>query len=301
MREEMWAEDWGPLQPLLARWIAPAAPASLDHKTLAAFRRRAASLSQPDSLTSLPKLSLLSSEEVKTMKQCQTCFEEFAEKYIFCPIDGSPLVEASVAQHASQAADAEPQISFAAQGETAFPFLSSDAYHLTIIEDTGLVRRLFGELCEAARESQLTWPEFKRDPLGFTRRSAEAYGSMAWRFFSSPNVAVACLAAILFMMTAVVGLVWLDHRRAQQALASADKRRDDLEFKGMIPIPDEEQQPDGNAAGMNKGDGGGSKPKQEKPGGGGGGGREDQNPVSKGKLPVADPDVQQVRGPDLKL
>lgn len=296
MKEEKMAEELQ-LKQLLARWVAPDAPASLDEKLLAAFRAEAGRLPLQDSLTGLPELSLLASEEVKTMKQCRTCFEEFADKFVYCPIDGTPLLEATI-EHAAHTTDDEPLLSFTEQSESAIPFLSSDAYHLTIIEDAGLVRRLFTELGGAARESQLTWPAFKRDPLGFTRRSATAYGTMAWRFFSSPNVAIASLAAILFMMTAVVGLVWLDHRRAQQALAMNDKTRDDIEYIGAVDIPNEQDNPDKGTAGMNKGNGGGSKAVQDKPGGGGGGGREDQRPASQGKLPQASLTIPQVLAPD---
>ena len=191
----------------------------------------------------------------------------------------------------------EPVVTVTEQIDSTFPFVSSDAYHLTIIEDRGLTRRLFTELGEAARQSQLTWPEFKRDPIGFTRRSSSAYGQMAWRFFSSPNVAIACLAAILFMMTAVIGIVWLDRSRAQ-SLAMRDKQREDLEYQGMVDIPDQQEEPDKGTAGMNKGKGGGSEKEQKKPGGGGGGGREDQRPASQGKLPQASLDIPQVRAPD---
>jgi hypothetical protein len=27
------------------------------------------------------------------MKQCSTCLEEFADKFSFCPVDGTPLAE----------------------------------------------------------------------------------------------------------------------------------------------------------------------------------------------------------------
>ncbi|MBV9957752.1 MAG: energy transducer TonB [Acidobacteria bacterium] len=282
MREEKMSEDLE-LRAALARWVAPHAPATLDARLVDSFRA--------GNRDSLPEPTLSANQEVKTMKQCRTCLEEYADKFVFCPLDGTTLSE-------ERSAD-EPLVSFTEQSEPASP-LPSTAYHLTIIEDAGLVRRLYTELASAARASQLTWPEFKRDPLGFTRRSATAYGAMAWRFFSSPNVAIASLAAMLFMMTAVAGLVWLDHRRAQEARAAAEKQNQDLEYLGLVDIPDEQNTKAG-APGLNKGTGGGSKPRQERPGGGGGGGRNDENPVSKGKLPVADPDVPQVRGPDVKL
>src|SRR2546429_2791407 len=70
-------------------------------------------------------------------------------------------------------------------------------YHLTFIQDVGLTRRLARELKGVAHDAELTWPEFKRDPVGFTKRSASAYGRAAWKFFSQRNVAVAVLTAFV--------------------------------------------------------------------------------------------------------
>ncbi len=286
------------LKRLLALWIAPDVPASLDQKVLQAFRSQSKEVFSEDSSynTGLPEPSQLSSQEEQTMKQCQTCREEFAEKFSFCPVDGTPLYQSA---QAAAATEVEPSFVLADESEAALSSVSNNAYHLTIIEDAGLSRRLFNELGAAARQSQLTLPEFKRDPVGFTRRSFTAYGTMAWRFFSGPNIAIATLAAILFMMTAVIGLVWIDRQRTQ-SLALADKQREDIEFQGMVEdIPDASEKPEEGAAGMNKGNGGGSKAKQEKPGGGGGGGRNEQMEASKGKLPQATL-LPQVLAPDPK-
>jgi len=289
MKEESFVEEQE-LKRLLALWLSPDVPSSLDQRVLTAFRRQANESLSEDSLlkTSLPEHSTLSSPEEKIMKQCQTCQEEFAEKFSFCPVDGTPL---------QQSPEVEP--TFLLSEETAeFPLAHNNAYHLTLIEDAGLTRRLLNELGAAARASQLTWPEFKRDPFGFTRRSITAYSIMAWRFFSGPNVAIATLAAILFMMTAVIGLVWVDRQRAE-SLAKADRERTDIVFTGMVDIPDESEKRKEGAAGMDKGNGGGSKPKQEKPGGGGGGGRSEQTQASQGKLPQASL-LPQVLAPDPK-
>ncbi|HEX8474028.1 MAG TPA: hypothetical protein VF666_08355, partial [Pyrinomonadaceae bacterium] len=42
-----------------------------------------------------------------------------------------------------------------------------EEYHLTMLEDAGLSHRLSSELRAVAHQSQLTWPEFKRDPKAF--------------------------------------------------------------------------------------------------------------------------------------
>ena len=157
------------------------------------------------------------------MKFCSTCQEEFADKFSFCPVDGTPLtavaekvpekVEASVTRPAVQQAPAlvadevdesetlpasystlglfsrkarygAPASLSAASGNGARVFVPKSEYHLTFIDDAGLTQRLIAELKEVAHESELTWPEFKRDPFGFSKRMVVGYGQAGWRFLS---------------------------------------------------------------------------------------------------------------------
>jgi TonB family protein len=210
-------------------------------------------------------------------------------------VDGTPLNELAAALTSSPAPEGTGHAG-AARPLIAY---SSGEYHLTIIEDEGLTSRLREELREVALESQLTWPEFRRDPFSFVKRSLSAYSLMLWRFFKSPNVAVATLTAIVFILTISIGLVGIDRWRASHTQQVADKVRDDLDYIGdATTIPAEEEARDKGPAGMNKGTGGGSKPKEDKPGGGGGGGREEQKPASYGKLPQASLTIPQVLAPD---
>jgi TonB family protein len=336
------------------------------------------------------------------MKQCSTCLDEFADKFSFCPVDGTPLKGAVVARVEPSTSgrllfDAEETLASnqgtpqnfsmqASQGDhdngwsdssESFVPQAENEYHLTIMDDAGLVRRLTTELREVAHESQLTWPEFKRDPFGFTKRLITGYGRMAGGFFSRPNVAIALItsllaltalavsvawvershsagvsrfgvglfaalalgllvalfigwftrgraaslrgqadgvgeystdtdmptvvtamvAALVFALFLAGAFIWLDHRQKQRQMI-ADKQREDLEYQGMVDIPDEQEKPDKGTAGTNKGKGGGSEKEMKKPGGGGGGGREDPRPASQGKLPQASLTIPQVRAPD---
>ncbi|HUQ32836.1 MAG TPA: hypothetical protein VM095_12025, partial [Pyrinomonadaceae bacterium] len=120
------------------------------------------------------------------MKQCSTCREEFADKFSFCPVDGTPLMEHAdapafqpplhqteqtlpatpAAVSDSYAMDSNEDVQAGAAAATAPAALAGAGaeYHLTFVDDTGLTRRLMGELKEVAQHSELTWPEFKRDP-----------------------------------------------------------------------------------------------------------------------------------------
>src|SRR5215217_2287802 len=125
------------------------------------------------------------------MKFCSVCEEEFADKFSFCPVDGTPLTpvatkvedpSVTVAQDPSltvsrdnqapaieaaaayneHTVDSEPV--YAASSGASSALALRDEYHLTFLDDAGLGARLIHEFKD---EYDLTWPEFKRDPFGF--------------------------------------------------------------------------------------------------------------------------------------
>lgn len=242
------------------------------------------------------------------MKQCPTCQEEFADKFGFCPVDGTPLGVAAAPQAAATAQIVEESVvtsSVPANGDGASassnghshdeeetvhsrPAHERGEYHLTFIQDVGLARRLTREVKAVAHDAELTWPEFKRDPVGFTKRSATAYGTAGWKFISQRNVAIATVSAVLFVTVLLGAIFALDrYKRAH----GGDNPYENLELVQMIdpdnPIPEEQKKPDKGPAGTETGKGGGSKQQYERPHGGGGGGRDEQLPASTGKLPTA--------------
>ncbi|HEY0320932.1 MAG TPA: hypothetical protein VGC66_08275, partial [Pyrinomonadaceae bacterium] len=150
------------LRGLLARWRVPEPPAPLDERVTNAYRQQ---------------MSLTPHEsEVTTMKRCSTCQEEFADRFSFCPVDGTPLnipvAEANVIvsegfdEDTATTLPSNYTLEQADDGAAVIP----NEYHLTIIEERSIIGRLLEELREIAHDAQLTWPEFKRDPFGFTRR-----------------------------------------------------------------------------------------------------------------------------------
>lgn len=174
------------------------------------------------------------------MKQCSTCQEEFADKFAFCPVDGTPLhgAEAAIVRAVEPEAEIDEQTvpsqpavpgSLFSSSVDVDPTMNDDIpesyvardseipesyvarvddgeYHLTIMDDSGLVNRLTAEIREVAQQSQLTWPEFKRDPFGFSKRLLLGYGRMAGAFFSKPNVAIAVMTALISMIVLAVGI-----------------------------------------------------------------------------------------------
>src|SRR3982751_930979 len=89
------------LKSLLECWTAPGPSRVLDKRIETSFARE---FSGADGLVQ-SVLSPQRREEVVSMKFCSSCQEEFADKFSFCPVDGTPLraVAANVAK-----TDAEP-------------------------------------------------------------------------------------------------------------------------------------------------------------------------------------------------
>src|SRR5438874_766845 len=220
------------LRNLLNKWSAPEAPGSLDQRIAAAYQQ--ATISMNEHLSSV--IDPQRDSEVVKMKFCNTCQEQFADRFSFCPVDGTPLsavapappvtkaaavadIETSYPVSETVAQDVKPAtsspkipVTVVAPAAAAVGSMIGE-YHLTILEDRGLASRLADELGNVAHNYQLTWPEFKRDPFGFVKRSVQGYGQMFGRFFGSRDVVIASLISIVAMIAVVAAILLLD--RAQ--------------------------------------------------------------------------------------
>jgi TonB family protein len=251
------------------------------------------------------------------MKQCPNCNEEFADKFGFCPVDGTPLdvavaePVANAAGESFQTAASEPSGNGSAPHED-FSNVEEETvvshaapagrgeYHLTFLEDDGLTRRLVNVVKGAAHDAELTWPEFKRDPVGFTKRTGYATGALVKKFFRQDYAYPAVVAPfIVFLLVAGAwaGIVFRCNFARMMGRPCVDiasvNPYENLEVVGYVEneVPKEQPTPEKGTAGTNDGKGGGSKPKQDKAAGGGGGGRDEQLPPSRGKLPTAQLEV----------
>ena len=202
------------LKGLLERWIAPEPSKSLDQRVANSYYTETGNVvnAAADSAR-FPQ----SQKEVVTMKFCSTCKEEFADKFSFCPVDGTPLsapvVEPEVVKAATIREPVRPSTPImAAAGSAALA--SRGEYHLTMIDDAGLVGRLAKEVTDVAHQYQLTWPEFKRDPFGFTKRSLVGYGQMISKFFANRNVVIAMIVAVLAIVGVILIAALLDRSQA---------------------------------------------------------------------------------------
>ena len=230
------------LKTLLERWNAPSPSRVLDKRITTSFQREFSGADGLSQSVLLPHRR----EEVVLMKFCTRCEEEFADKFSFCPVDGSPLSTVEV-----KAEDPSLTVSREASTEEPAPWVESngsgptspsietipaapppriasqsvnagaaamalrDEYHLTIMDDQGLIARLANEIKDTAHEYELTWPEFKRDPFGFTKRAAVGYSASLKKFLGNKNVLLAMGAAVLAMFALVGAVAFID--KSQQS------------------------------------------------------------------------------------
>src|SRR5690349_20752535 len=228
------------LKSLLERWNAPGPSRVLDKRIATSFARE---FSGADGLSQSVLLTPRREEEV-SMKFCSRCEEEFADKFSFCPVDGTPLTPVSAkVEEPSVTSVQDPSLTVsrnndpvendesvtradgglqvvpyiqpgrhaASTSSRSMSLVQRDEYHLTIMNDAGLVSRLAHEVKDVSHEYELTWPEFKRDPFGFTKRTFVGYGQMFMKFLRKPNVMLAMGAAVLGVL-ALVGAVTLMER-----------------------------------------------------------------------------------------
>jgi TonB family protein len=219
------------LKSLLKRWVAPEPSRVLDERIKTSFAREFSGADGLSQSVLLPHRR----EEVVSMKFCSACKEEFADKFSFCPVDGTPLtvvtppvenpsvtvnrdpsatVSRDTVAESAAAYSQEPLVNepvWTAPSNTSSAIALRDEYHLTFLDDAGLVARLTHEMRDTAHEYQLTWPEFKRDPFGFTKRTFVGYGQMFRKFLGKPNVMLAMGASVL-AIAALVGVALLMDR-----------------------------------------------------------------------------------------
>jgi len=218
------------LKSLLERWVAPGPSRVLDKRIETSFAREFSGADGLSQSVLLPHRR----EEVVSMKFCSVCKEEFADKFSFCPVDGTPLntvappvedpsvtVNRDPSVTVNRDTVAEPAAAFTSTPVESEPAWSTShtssalalrgEYHLTFLDDSGLGSRLIHEFKDVSHEYELTWPEFKRDPFGFTKRAFVGYGQKIRQFLGKPNVLVAMGAAVLCIV-ALVGAVMLMDR-----------------------------------------------------------------------------------------
>lgn len=196
------------------------------------------------------------------MKTCSLCGEEFADKFSFCPVDGTA-------------------------------FRAVHEFNLTMVSDTGLILRLAIELEFVLTQFRKSWPSFKRNPIAFTGKQLSELKRLLKQTLVRPHVLPGSLTALLLVSAISLSVLFLEkHSPRPRPTGSVD---DSVDISKVIEIDlRNEEKPhtdsgigaEGKArVGFEKGKGEGSRPIPAKAHGGGSGGMNNPSASSQGRPP----------------
>jgi TonB family protein len=207
------------------------------------------------------------------MKKCNSCQEEFADKFKFCPTDGTRLSDLRRIEETR------------AQTEVC----ATRVLHLTMIESVGLPARLLREASFAWQQVRRLWPEFKQDPIAVVQLEFKNAARRMKRL-AEPNTLVGTTIALVVLVTASLLLVFVGPRRATDGSAVDAP---DLAELISLDVPSPASSPEGSGdgvgsngrVGLNHGKREGSAPEPKHSRGGGGSGDLQPQPANIGNVP----------------
>lgn len=223
------------------------------------------------------------------MKKCNSCGQEFEDQFSFCPVDATPLnflvaEVPGVPMHN----DSDPYTELLTFKRTES---NLHEYHPTILSSQSLPERLVLEMQFTLARLKTTWPDLKRDPIGFTKFALSQSASLLRECFRATALA-GVLTAIFVMLSAVL-LVTLNDR-VDIGNQTATKETDTPLVEILtLPASDQSSAPSGagvgtgsqGRVGFQRGKGEGSELKPGGARGGGSGGLKHQLETQQGKLP----------------
>jgi TonB family protein len=207
------------------------------------------------------------------MKRCNTCGEEFKDSFRFCPVDGMSLAIAP-AERERGSAPAD--------------------FHLTLIGEEALPRRLSNQLGFLAEQARRAWPSLKSDPIAFSLRRIHDVTRSFKQSLQRPHVLSGATTA-LFVVGAIILSVMLWERQVRKVRAvDLIENGDELVRTVEIDLGSEAKHDndsgvgvgDNGRVGLGKGKGEGSNPTPARSQGGGSGGDGSRIPPSQGRVPV---------------
>lgn len=212
------------------------------------------------------------------MKRCNACQEEFADKFSFCPVDGSPLNSLAAALVTRDVPGDSYAREFVSYGPSSdHPAARHPEFRLTMISTAGLWSRLTTEVSFVIDQSRRAWPDFKRNPIIVGKRAISESVSRIKALMLQPNALTGMATALLLVLGAVLALIFLG-RTPRAPVASQD--REEVVEIFSLNLPGEPPKPEGSGVGVNsngrvglangKGEGSEAEPKPAHGGSGGG-------------------------------
>src|SRR6267143_3179167 len=132
------------------------------------------------------------------MKKCHVCGEEFHNEFSFCPVDGTPFGIRPWSEQCDSSDSAAAE------------------FHLTLIGEEALARRLGHQLSFVADQIQQAWPSFKNDPIAFAARRVAEGKRVFKRTLARPHVFSGAASALLIVAAIVLSVMVLE-RHARKA------------------------------------------------------------------------------------
>ena len=221
------------------------------------------------------------------MKRCNACEEEFADKFSFCPVDGSPLNNLA----AALVGKAPPDVHSEKFSNHLTPSDSRSEFHFTFVASTSLAQRLSLEVSFVIAQVRQGWPEFKRDPFGTGGRVLADLGRRVQTTVLQPNALTGLTTAVLLVMTGALSLVMFGKPTAE--VFAGEQEIGEVVEMISVNLPADLPKPEGSGVGvgsngrvgLNKEKGEGSAPERRASRGGGGGGDNNPEPAGVGKVP----------------
>ncbi|MGH9971664.1 MAG: energy transducer TonB [Pyrinomonadaceae bacterium] len=237
------------------------------------------------------------------MKKCTACAEEFADKFSFCPVDGTPLNSLAAALTGySTAGDsnlADPE--WRPYQRSVDPV--GYEYNPTILSNAGLLKRLAAELLFAADRFKAAWPAFKHDPIGAGKQILLDW-SDALNAHLTPRIVVSGLTALCLVLSTIFLTLLFGGRNPSDKIALNGSDIPSVEILTLASLDPTKAPSDSGVGvgsqgrvGFDRGRGEGSKAQPQPARGGGGGGNGDKSPQQKGKIPQ----VSEIPAPIPKL
>ena len=263
--------DGSDLNQLLRLWLTPGVGSQLNYRIARSFHSYRKS---PINFAS-PRLSPATTEV--PMKRCKACDEEFEDEFSFCPVDSTPL----------------NSLAAAVAGIHPAAILAGREFRVTIIDGTALPERLAKELRFMVQQLKRAWPDAKRDPIGFGKRTSVACATRIGNALAAPNSLAGIVTALAIVLTAAMILVLTG-----RPLSGVDRgTAADLNEGQLVQVLEFPPEPKANpndrgvGAGSNgrvgfaNSNGEGSAPEPRKSTGGGSGGMNDPMPAQQGRPP----------------
>src|SRR6185295_17747787 len=186
----------------------------------------------------------------------------------------------------------------------AYGYGSARTYQITIIDDHSLVERLVKEIVFVAEQIRRSWPQIKRDPIGYSIHLAGNCKKTVVHLSHEPRL----MAGILVPITLFSFGILFSLLPGRTAPFAEPEERDIVEFL-TVPLPLAPAKPFQPTAGIGAGSRGrigfrndkgeGSKSSRDEGRGGGASGQHNPLPTQQGKLFLASP-IPAINKPSLK-